>query len=235
MEHQAQSSCTSASSSTSSAMAIPAIPKHISAEDPAIMSFSPSKMSSHTLNHFKQCEENEGVPLQTAWTFWIDKAVHNASLNEYKANIKKIYTVSTVQGFWSVYKHIPDVSELRLRCYYHLMRDEREPVWEDPALANGGVWRIKCPKRETSYVWKELLLAAIGEQFIDFLPEDDDICGLSVSPREKDDLIQIWNINSKAVQQSRVLEKVHSLVPDVRFNAEFYKPHQTHSAFGKQN
>ena len=74
-----------------------------------------------------------------------------------------------------------------------------------------------------SYVWKELLLAAIGEQFIDFLPEDDDICGLSVSPREKDDLIQIWNINSKAVQQSRVLEKVHSLVPDVRFNAEFYK------------
>ena len=149
MEHQAQSSCTSASSSTSSAMAIPAIPKHISAEDPAIMSFSPSKMSSHTLNHFKQCEENEGVPLQTAWTFWIDKAVHNASLNEYKANIKKIYTVSTVQGFWSVYKHIPDVSELRLRCYYHLMRDEREPVWEDPALANGGVWRIKCPKRET--------------------------------------------------------------------------------------
>ena len=66
-------------------------------------------------------------------------------------------------------------------------------------------------------------MAAIGEQFIDFLHEDDEICGLSVSPREKDDLIQIWNLNSKAVQQSRVLEKVHSLVPDVRFNAEFYK------------
>jgi hypothetical protein len=40
-------------------------------------------------------------------------------------------------------------SELRLRSYYHLMRDEREPLWEDPALSNGGVWRIKCPKRET--------------------------------------------------------------------------------------
>ena len=73
------------------------------------------------------------------------------------------------------------------------------------------------------YVWKELLLAAIGEQFMDFLHDDDEICGLSVSPREKDDLIQIWNLNSKSVQQSRVLEKVHSLVPDVRFNAEFYK------------
>ena len=125
-----------------------AIPKHVGAEDPAIMSFSPSKMSSQTLDQF-HCEESQGVPLQTSWTFWIDKAVHNASLTEYKANIKKIYTVATVQGFWSVYKHIPDVSELKLRSYYHLMRDEREPVWEDPVLSNGGVWRIKCPKKDS--------------------------------------------------------------------------------------
>ena len=85
-----------------------AIPKHLGQEDPAIMSFSPTKMTSQTIDHFK-LEENEGVPLQTAWTFWIDKAIHNASVNEYKANIKRIYTVSTVQGFWSVYKHIPEV------------------------------------------------------------------------------------------------------------------------------
>ena len=76
-------------------------------------------------------------------------------------------------------------------------------------------------------MWKELLLAAIGEQFNDFLGEDDDICGLSISPREKDDLIQIWNMNTNAVEKSRVLEKIHMLVPDVRFNAEFYKRKST--------
>lgn len=67
------------------------------------------------------------------------------------------------------------------------------------------------------------MLAAIGEQFLDDLCEGDDISGFSVSPREKDDLIQIWNIRSDVANDDRVLQKVHKLVPHVRFNAEFYK------------
>jgi len=228
----ASSSCSS-STTASHAISIPkAIPSHVMAEaaSPPEMSFSPSKLSTSTIDTFNH-EEESGVPLQTAWTFWLDRPVHNASMAEYKASLKKIYTVSTVQGFWSVFHHIPQVWELKLRTYYHLMREEKEPLWEDPSLAKGGVWRIKCPKRETSRVWKELLLAAIGEQFCDEVHDGDDVCGLSVSPREKDDLIQIWNVRSEDVGQSRVLDKVHQLLPDVRFNAEFYKPHQTHSAF----
>lgn len=126
-----------------------AIPNRLQSnnEDHA-MSFSPSKMSTQTLDRFDD-EEARGVPLQTAWTFWLDRPIHNASMAEYKENLKKIYTVSTVQGFWSVVHHIPEVEELKLRTYYHLMREEKEPLWEDPSLAHGGVWRIKCPKRDT--------------------------------------------------------------------------------------
>jgi len=194
------------------------------------IAFSPSTMSPSTISNFSN-NDSQGVPLHTAWTFWIDKASKGSTAAQYQANLKKVYTVSTVQGFWSVYNHIPDVNQLPCRSYYHLMREERQPLWEDPYICNGGTWRIKCKKQDTARVWKELLLAAIGEQFESDLAPGDDICGLSVSPRDRDDIIQIWNYDANLAVNDSVLAKIHSLVPDVQFLAEFYKPHQTHSAY----
>ncbi|XP_013401670.1 eukaryotic translation initiation factor 4E type 3-like, partial [Lingula anatina] len=150
---------------------------------------------------------------------------------EYEATLRKLYTVSTVQGFWSVYNNIPEPEKLNVRYCYHLMRYEIKPMWEDSANLKGGNWRIKVYKEDTNAVWKELLLAAIGEQFSDSMAKGDDINGISVSIRERDDILQIWNKDSSLADQSTIVEKVKSLLPHVRFSAMFYKAFQTHQAF----
>ncbi|XP_014786599.1 eukaryotic translation initiation factor 4E type 3 isoform X2 [Octopus bimaculoides] len=173
----------------------------------------------------------EFLPLSTAWTFWIDNSMPGTTVAEYESCLKKIYTVTTVQKFWSVYNNIPDVKFLSNRCSYHLMRGKRRPVWEDEFNCKGGHWRFKCSKNYTSTLWKELLLAAIGEQLNDSLAKGDEIGGVSCSIRGRDDILQVWNTQAHLVEKSSLTKKIESMFPGVTFISVYYKAFATHEAF----
>ncbi|KXJ20223.1 eukaryotic translation initiation factor 4E type 3 [Exaiptasia diaphana] len=200
-------------------------PKTRDSDSPQLSRRSLSQLEDH---------EKSGIPLNSPWTLWHDRYVRGATAAEYAANLRKIYTFHTIQSFWSVYNNIPKTSCLGSRASYHCMRGERRPIWEDEENANGGYWKMRCPKQHTDEVWKELLLAAIGEQFDSCMGKGDQVCGVSVSLRDRDDIIQIWNTNASCEADSTILDKVYSLVSHVDLRDSFYKCHKEHSAFEGQ-
>ncbi|KAG0249018.1 hypothetical protein BG011_009665, partial [Mortierella polycephala] len=72
---------------------------------------------------------------------------------------------------------------LTLRCSLHFIHKGVKPLWEDPKNEHGGAWNFRTAKGDTAFVWRELLMALIGEQFEDTisksktatLPQREDI------------------------------------------------------------
>jgi len=197
---------------------------------------SPGRFDAALLEEVDKQEE-AGTPLHTEWTFYVDKAPPaGACLDDYTKNLRTIYTVSTIEGFWQVFNNIPFPSRLGSRYSFHLMRGTRKPIWEDPLCENGGCWKLKVGKQFTDTVWQELVLAAIGEQFNSCVMKEDSVIGISVSIRDRDDQFQIWNQDKEHVEGASVVEKVHTqLCPKVKFNATFYKAHKAHHKFEKDS
>ena len=56
-----------------------------------------------------------------------------------------------------------------------------------------------------------MLLAAIGQQFESDLAHGDDIAGLSVSPRDRDDLIQVGKLTRCIERSLSTQKKIYQL------------------------
>jgi len=173
------------------------------------------------------------VALKSPWTFWIDRTHNGMKVKEFEQHLHRIFTVYSVHEFWRVLCNIPLPSHLDSRTSLHFTRDTRRPIWEESYNSRGGTFRFRVCKKDTDKVWRELLMATASEQWDDFVHEEDDICGVSVSVRERDDAILIWNKDATLHKSAKVFQCVQLLLPDTTFIQKFYKPHISHHAFEK--
>ena len=171
------------------------------------------------------------LKLQNRWCFWHNYYIGpGCTVEEYNAQLHNLCTIGTVQEFWSWYNHLPAVNELRPRSSYHLMKEGIRPLWEDEANENGGNWTIKVSNKDTSYVWLELLLAVIGEQFS--TTTNDEICGVTVSIRaDGNNCVEIWNKNVQGDTES-LLQQTCMMIPMAQVQGTpSYKVHKEEGDF----
>ena len=97
-----------------------------------------------------------------SWTLWLDKAEKRASVSEYTAALRKIFTMSSMSSLTTVCAQISPGVELNNRFSYHFMLGSRRPVWEDKENCNGGTWTFRCSKADTEVVWRTLFSGMVS-------------------------------------------------------------------------
>ncbi|CAD6567359.1 MAG: hypothetical protein ASARMPREDX12_000225 [Alectoria sarmentosa] len=171
---------------------------------------------------------------QYAWTFYHDKYTESQNYEGRLTLLKE--DIITAKPFWEVLNSFP-FDALKLKDSVHFFKRGVKPVWEDPRNVKGGSWTFRVPKAQSEEFWKEVLMLAVGEEFVDVIQPRDDLCGLSMSVRFNSNLITIWNrdgANEKTKEGilAVVLEKVSpELKPQPR--NYYYKQHSEHAGFSE--
>lgn len=142
---------------------------------------------------------DDDCPCPHRWVFWFrQQRAPGNKITNYEEGIKKISAFASVESFWSLWTHLHPPSALLPTTDYLLFHQGvRRPVWEDPLNLPGGKWILRLRKGVADRIWEELVLALIGDQFTGVAPPHEDewpeICGCTISVRQSEDILSIWN------------------------------------------
>ncbi|KAJ9644301.1 hypothetical protein, variant [Exophiala oligosperma] len=131
-----------------------------------------------------------GHQLRNAWNLFYRPPANKFS--DYEKSTQKLATISSVESFWTIYSHLKRPSLLPTVSDYHIFKDGIRPVWEDEANKRGGKWIVRLKKGVADRYWEELLLAIIGDQFME---AGEEVCGAVLSVRSGEDVLSVWTKN----------------------------------------
>jgi len=95
-------------------------------------------------------------PLQHSWVLHYDAGTYvnkQKGLTEWKEQLQKVATISSVEDFWGVLNNIPTPAQLAPGANYYFFKEQCYPEMENEANKDGGKWQVvtggaKTPARE---------------------------------------------------------------------------------------
>jgi len=173
-------------------------PADTSETEPSQESSSPSKNSSDN-------------PLRNTWNLFYRPPANKFS--DYEKSTQKLAPISSVESFWTIYSHLKRPSLLPTVSDYHIFKDGIRPVWEDEANKRGGKWIVRLKKGVADRYWEDLLLAIIGDQFLE---AGEEVCGAVLSVRSGEDVLSVWTKNDggRNIKIRETIKRVLAFPPD---------------------
>ena len=154
--------------------------------------------------------------LQTDWVIWYHSITDN---NWNKNSYKKVYTIQNLYDYQYLFEVFQQ--DHYQNGMFFCMKEDIFPNWEDPDNRNGGCLSFKVPSIKIIDEWNELLLKCINETIL--TDNNDEINGISISPKKEFNIIKIWFKNSDFKY-----EKVFPLKEDssIKLDNSLYKKHE---------
>lgn len=155
--------------------------------------------------------------LPCSWTLWFHSPAETSwELDSYQ----RISTIKTLEDFWNVYSRMSN--PIVENGMFFLMRENINPIWEDPKNKNGGCWSFKIYKKYIPNTWLDLSVHTVAESVT--VKKDDSklITGISISPKKSFSIIKIWNNNSKKKEVNILTDNIDNM----HLNECLYKAHK---------
>lgn len=126
--------------------------------------------------------------LTDTWNVWYHHIKDNWTIEGYK----KIYTIDNGIDFWKLYNNWDSLGGITAKHFF-LMKNNTQPIWEDPINTNGGCWSFKIVDSMAGDLWEDLSVLIVTNDLI----YDTIALGLSITIKKNNTcVVKIWNDDS---------------------------------------
>jgi len=154
---------------------------------------------------------SSGHRLRNTWNLFYRPPANKFS--DYEKSTLRLASINSVESFWTIYSHLKRPSLLPTVSDYHIFKDGIRPVWEDEANKRGGKWIVRLKKGVADRYWEDLLLAIIGDQFME---AGEEVCGAVLSVRSGEDVLSVWTKNDggRNIKIRETIKRLLAFPPD---------------------